>query len=326
MSSTTYLQTSTGNSLFDRIQACGSWISPSHFQLNSILGNGQIRSFEIEDGLAIRIWDCKLDNEVVLQQETTAPENRAFTLVYYITPEAVKLEGVRQTTVNKLWNTQLISSNAAFGMRFKPGMAMRAITIDFTPGWLQQHILSDVDFRDHFFQQQVTHPDPLVICESTGSEEEEKIGQLFEQQESGRFFLRAKVLGLLTDFFQKIHNRISVQCGTTLYHEEQVANAARKLLDNIEGSLPDIKQMAAELSISESTLKRHFKKIHGKNIYQYFLEKKMSYARQLLEEGKTTVTEIAYTLGYEKASQFIANFKRFYGVKPGAYRQTGIAS
>ena len=326
MSSTTYLQTSTGNSLFDRIQACGSWTSSTHFQLNSILGNGHIRSFEIEQGLAIRLWDCQLHSEVALQPEPAASGNRSFTLVYYITPEAVELEGVRQTTVNDLWNTQLISSNAAFGIRFKPNMPMRAITIDFTADWLQQNILSDVDFRDHFFQQQVMHPEPLVICESMGSEEETKIGRLFEQQESSKFFLRASVLGLLTDFFQKIHNRISIQCGTTLYHEEQVANAARKLLDNIEGSLPDVKKMAAELSISESTLKRHFKKIHGKNIYQYFLEKKMSYARQLLEEGKITVTEIAYTLGYEKASQFIANFKRFYGVKPGVYRQTGLAS
>ncbi len=326
MSSTTYLQTSTGNSLFDRIQACGSWVSSNEFQLNSQIGSGCIQSFTIEEGLSVRIWDCTLHSEVVLQQEPTAPSARTFTLVYYITPESVLLEGVKQNTVNRLWNTQLISSNANFSLRFLSGRAMRAITIDFSPNWLQTNILSDVDFRDHFFQQQVTNPEPLVICESTGSNEEQLIGQVFHQSASGRIFLRARVLGLLTDFFQKIHNRISVQCGTTLYHEGQIADAARKLMDNLDGGLPDVKEMAAELSISESTLKRHFKKIHGKNIYEYFLEKKMIHARKLLDEGKANVTEIAYSLGYEKASQFISIFKRFYGVKPGAYRQAGLAS
>jgi AraC-like DNA-binding protein len=129
-------------------------------------------------------------------------------------------------------------------------------------------------------------------------------------------------LNLLTEFFLKIRNRVSTRRGTTLYHEEQIADAEKILMQNITSGLPDLKTLAAELSMSESTLKRYFKKIYGKNIYEYYLEKKMMHARTLLDERKKSVTEIAYTLGYEKVSQFITMFKRFYGIQPGAYKQT----
>jgi AraC-like DNA-binding protein len=37
--------------------------------------------------------------------------------------------------------------------------------------------------------------------------------------------------------------------------------------------LPSRKELAKEFAMSESTLKRHFKAVYGKTMYEYYLEK-----------------------------------------------------
>ena len=109
--------------------------------------------------------------------------------------------------------------------------------------------------------------------------------------------------------------------GVERFHEEQMAVVEKQLVENIHTGLPDIKSLAKKIAVSESTLKRYFRRIYGKNIYSYFLEKRMVHARRLLIEKKKTVTETAVIMGYENISHFSNTFKRFYGLLPGTLRK-----
>jgi AraC-like DNA-binding protein len=323
----TYQEEYSKRSFYDLIRLLGEWNSETEIRLNKQAGEGTIQVLDIEEGLQIRIWDCTLATELIIHRKISAnTSDKTFTLVYYLTPGSFILEDrpASAGTINRLWNTVFMTSDAEFRVKILPGMPMQCLSVNFTPAWLQKNIFIDIDFQDHFFQQEIMKTKPFVMFESISHNEELVIGNLFQNKyhpSFGKFFFRSKALNLLTEFFLRIHGRISSQQGSSLYHEEQIADAEKKLLANLNGGLPDIKKMAADLSISESTLKRYFKKTYGKNIYEYFLEKKMMHARKLLDEKKRTVTEIAYLLGYEKVSQFIHIFKRFYGIQPGVYKQ-----
>ena len=88
-----------------------------------------------------------------------------------------------------------------------------------------------------------------------------------------------------------------------------------------ETELPPLKSLADSMSMSVSSLNRQFKAFHGHSIYEVYLEKKMRRAKEMLNEPFITVNEIAYKLGYEKVSNFITIFKRFYQQSPGKFKK-----
>jgi AraC-like DNA-binding protein len=75
------------------------------------------------------------------------------------------------------------------------------------------------------------------------------------------------------------------------------------------------------VALSETTLKRYFKLIYGKSVYDYYLNKKMEMARTILLQNPYSVNEIAELMGYEKVSHFIEIFKKHHGCSPGSIKK-----
>ncbi len=70
---------------------------------------------------------------------------------------------------------------------------------------------------------------------------------------------------------------------------------------------------------SLSTFLRDFKKQFDTTPKKWLLEKKLEHARQLLHNRETTVTDVAYAIGYENISHFITAFKKRYSISPKQY-------
>ena len=104
------------------------------------------------------------------------------------------------------------------------------------------------------------------------------------------------------------------------WHVKTIRQVEERLLQSLEDMPPSQKQLAREFALSESTLKRHFKAVYGRTMYDYYLQKKMELAKRLIQEKKITVTETAYRLGYEKVSAFISMFKKVHKVLPGSLK------
>lgn len=108
-------------------------------------------------------------------------------------------------------------------------------------------------------------------------------------------------------------------------HLDKLMRVKDVLLNHLNMSLPNLSQIAYQVALSESTLKRHFKNVFGKSVYEYYLEKKMEHAKQLLKDEPITINEIAERLGYEKVSNFIEIFKKRYGMSPGHIKKKYIS-
>lgn len=67
---------------------------------------------------------------------------------------------------------------------------------------------------------------------------------------------------------------------------------------------------------SISSLNREFKSQFNVTPKQWLLAKKLSHAKLLLERKDVSVTEVAFSVGYENVSSFIKAFKNKYGVTP----------
>lgn len=80
------------------------------------------------------------------------------------------------------------------------------------------------------------------------------------------------------------------------------------------------RELAEDLHISLSQLKRIFRQYASTGVHEYLLTMKMNHARQLLRQGQS-VNAVAEAVGFDTPNYFSAAFKREVGVTPGEYRK-----
>lgn len=97
---------------------------------------------------------------------------------------------------------------------------------------------------------------------------------------------------------------------------KKIKDVERKLVENLFTAFPGIENLAEEIGMSETKLKAHFKTMFGNTILQYFKERQMELAKQLLASEKIKINELALRFGYESAGKFSNAFKNQFGVLP----------
>ena len=80
-----------------------------------------------------------------------------------------------------------------------------------------------------------------------------------------------------------------------------------------------INEIASELDMSEANFSHYFKKIMGINPKEYLTNLRMTKAKELIVHS--SVTDVAYDLGYNNISLFIAHFRQKYGLTPKQYQK-----
>lgn len=113
-----------------------------------------------------------------------------------------------------------------------------------------------------------------------------------------------------------------IQQVINIEYNNPIYKSIQYIQENIRQAF-SIKQLAYDLNMSEANYCNSFKKIVGITPKEYITNLKMTQAKDLLRVQN--VTEVAYELGYENISHFIALFKHKYGITPKAYKSIGKA-
>lgn len=86
-------------------------------------------------------------------------------------------------------------------------------------------------------------------------------------------------------------------------------------------SVEDLARMAA---MGVSTFHHHFRQLTSMSPLQYVKQLRLQAARQkMLAEG-LDASSAAYAVGYQSASQFSREYKRYFGVPPSRHRQSAV--
>ena len=78
--------------------------------------------------------------------------------------------------------------------------------------------------------------------------------------------------------------------------------------------------VANHVALSEYHFARLFKAAFEVTVHQFVVRLRLDKARQLLEFTETSVTEMAYKVGYSSLSAFINAFRQRFDLTPSAYR------
>lgn len=295
---------------------------------------GQVKKCHLDAGLHMRVWDLHFSEPVELRKQALPlyVTNNSFSLLCVLTPGSVVLENANQhQLVNKVRNRTmlLVPDSVSVGVQITAYTPVRLIDFQIASHWLKS--LPGYLHVWKYFNESVGECNNLpVLMEPLTNSDYHTAHKLFSGAIAGNEHLPGELLKrsglLITAFLEKIAaGTMGPTSGNVTMYYEKILEVEAILMKNLQGNLPRLGNIALQVALSESTLKRYFKQIFGKSIYEYYLVKKMEMARKLMIEQPLTVNEAAELMGYEKASNFIDIFKKHHGCSPGAIRKKGTA-
>lgn len=142
--------------------------------------------------------------------------------------------------------------------------------------------------------------------------------QLLNSKNLGR--IRLKVL----EIFELLISEDVVYPFESHYLTSGQAALARRAHDILTKDLSKhiaAKDIAAELGVSETSLKNYFKEVYGLCLSNYMKSKRMKYAADKLQNTSLSILDIANSVGYTNQGRFAKVFYDYYKAKPLEYRR-----
>lgn len=127
----------------------------------------------------------------------------------------------------------------------------------------------------------------------------------------------------LKKYYQKNNTQILVDTHvkTNIIDEQFI----KKIKDIIENHLSDsqfsIEQLANEVSLSTTQLRRKIKALSNQTIVEFIRLYRLEKAAQLLNQNAGNISEIAFNVGFDSLSYFSKVFQETYGVSPSDFRE-----
>lgn len=111
-----------------------------------------------------------------------------------------------------------------------------------------------------------------------------------------------------------------VQQIINMEHDNPIHKSIKFIQENYRQPI-SVSQLAYDVNMSETNFCNSFKKVMGITPKEYITNLKLTQAKDLLKNQN--VTEVAFDLGYDNISHFIALFKNKYGITPKQYKSIG---
>ncbi|MBO9563107.1 MAG: helix-turn-helix transcriptional regulator [Niastella sp.] len=309
----------------------GEVIGKDIVQLSGGLAKGMVKKRQIQPGCCLRSWNLVFNHPVELQKCGEDPDSKRFTIVYVLTPGSCRLKSIgghEQFSQIETRNTLMVANDVALKFDIAPHRAVQVIEISATSFWLAQQFQRAGLPLDNFLDRVNEKGNPLILNCTCPPSVINRVNMLFDHLmgvEEDYADADQLATSLILDFLHKMLNsQVPRVAGSQDAHFLKVMEAEAILQAHLQRNLPNVCAIAQQVSLSESTLKRHFKIIFGKSLYEYYLEKKMNLAKVMLLEKPLTVYQTASMLGYEKVSNFIGIFKKHHGYSPGSMKKKGF--
>lgn len=293
-------------------------------------GTGFSKILMLEDGLHVHNMDFNLQsNFEFIRLARKDGEEKSFQLYYF--PECIDFNvsiGNDDACLSPvtLSNIIMLSNDLRIHGRFEKKGMVKVIVISFSISWLKRNGFESVDCCKSFFTARHEPDKGIMLMQYPGMADQELVRFINKTLVPGNEFLfpiKANCLKLIDLFFESVEKRrmANLKQHQTNYFFQMV-EVEKRITACLNEDLPVIKTLSKEFLMSESTLKKHFRLVYGKNIYEYYLDKKMHLAREMLLKATGSVSQVAYSLGYDKVSGFSKAFRKTFNILPSQLRQS----
>ena len=131
-------------------------------------------------------------------------------------------------------------------------------------------------------------------------------------------YLEAKVIELLNLQIDQFNNDYKPSLSNFKLSQEDVDKLyyIKELIHKSPGADYSLMQLAKIAGFNDFKLKKGFKQLFGNTVFGYITNMRMQRSYELLQEGKHSITHIAYLMGYKYPHHFTKAFKMKFGFTP----------
>ena len=295
----------------------------NYIETNNPFTNGRMYFRELSEGLWITITEIEFKKNVsTLALFDNAPCD------YYYLSHFRYTHKLKQAVLNEITIPEI-----GWGL-YKPGTVMNAyfeendkgifMDIIFSRSWFDKNILLDNIENQNSLKQYLESEKAFKIWSDVVKGSQASVDKMLqilkEPTASSNSYLSLKItcLDLMMRFLQSIA-AMNLSTEKELVNEadrRHLATVERIMIDSLTTKFEGIDMLAKSVHMSATKLKTLFKKEYGKSIFQYYQEKQMQLALELLKNPSNSVKEVSFTLGYDNPSNFTTAFKKYHNYPP----------
>ncbi len=281
------------------------------------LGKGYTKARIIEPGLSYRVADYTLHTDLEYKR---APSEKFQVILYFYQlhfEEAVYCK-INDTVIEnneKFYSVAFMTSSfTSANIIFKKGTSVKGLAVQIDESWLQANMRNFESYKLEIAKQK------SYVIDFISAKQRKILNDIFDMGEEAYFpelFTKSRVLRLTEQFLTGLCKRgLTDIPDFTNPKDFQALLKVENLLQKFDGQFPSIETLAKTALMSESKLKKLFKKAFGLAPYEYYQKNRMHKAKELLRSRRHSVTQVGSMLGYQNMSNFSAAFKKEFNCLP----------
>lgn len=219
-----------------------------------------------------------------------------------------------------------VDRNEVFSREAQQGRYLRKIVVGIDPEWLDNEGAEGVEGYKKVMQFSKQH---LKIKRQLVSTQMQIIAEkIMNPPHYSPFLTNLYLEGLTLELASEALTMLSDQQACVSAnshqlhpHEQKRVNKVLELLDhNADSQVLSLEYIAQQVGTNTNTLQRNFRAMMGMTVFEYLRCRKLTEARNALENNKVNVLEAALLASYNSAANFSTAFKRQFGLTPNQVR------
>ncbi len=295
----------------------------NHLQYPESYADGYAKVRNIEEGLSYRLVNYKLNTDFEHRVEPSADFNLIIYFYQFVSANKIHFEvsdNIIESEAKTYRAVVMTNSRVKQRLVLKKGTEVKGLTIQLSEEWINKEIANkngknySVLKQNNYLIDLLTAKTQKILYDIFNNHEESQIQMLY---------ITTRVMRLLEGFLESVLKRDIIDSTLSISSKdfESILKIEGLLLENYGEVFPKIEKLARLALMSESKLKKIYKQAFGMGLFEYYQKNKMHKAKELLNTGEYTVSQVGCLLGYHNLSNFSTSFKKEFNRLPRDYQQ-----
>ena len=302
----------------------GATVNNNLLTIPEYLGEGSICKLDFGPEFKITMHRYLLKEDLVIKRNTSGQGNDLITIFFYSNEQPLGIayndDPYVQFSQRDDSAIQVTSNDLSSTIRFPANHSIHYMVVAIKPSYLTALLASNQ--LNSTLQTVTGSGNSFLYFERMTAETKlllKNLSTVDMQDNLSHFYMQIKVQELLYLIFYKLSTRENAP------HQNINNSDAARLLhirNEVISDLsvpPVLRELAQIAAMSETKLKQLFKQAFGTTIYNYYQQARMEEAAFLLKQGKHSVAEVGYEMGFSNLSHFSRLFEKHYGLNPKKY-------
>ena len=320
MLSVKYKLTSFSYFLEQLAEAFGTTVIDNILSLPDHIGSGFFKRIVLENGPEALIYNFNLKEDLILTQEKIPQD--LYLLAYdelgkstgatlSIDSETIVDAEGRRTAV------YLTSLLYQLEYQLNKDVDICGVRVLLDTDWMQKFL--QLDQKESVIENYIKLKTLGVWYMPVDAELKQLLQDILSKKDIPLLFYQNKLLRIIEKFFSWLYTEMQIDNKPVPLSKSDIESAQKVegiITNDITIPPPTIKELAKQVAMSESKLKKIFKTVYNQPPYEYYQKHRMQKAKSMLLSGDYSIKDVGYTLGYSNLSNFTLAFKKEFGELP----------